>query len=319
MVSGPTPSGGEGATPGAASRPRRRSWAGWLGRLVLLLVVLVLAAEGALRLAGWITLSRRARQAEAEMGAADVRLLFLGESTTFGLGVGPDQAYPAQLQALLAGQAGRPRVASINRGVPGLTTTAMVRSLPEKLEVYRPHMVVILAGANDYNEQLNGLEEAGDGLLPAPARRRVSGLRLYKMIRLAVELRRPGVKMEGGEVLFYRHGASRNILYQEPRDEARIAAVTARLEANLETLIRLSREAGARPVLMGYLQAIEENRVLERVAERTGVPYVSTFIHLHERPPDLFVEDGWHPSARGHRHMAEALAPVVRRLAAEGG
>jgi lysophospholipase L1-like esterase len=280
-------------------------------------VVLLFAAEGALRLAGWITLTRRARQAAADVGAADLRILSIGESTTFGLGVAPEEAYPAVLGPLLESALAGRKVASLNRGVPGLTTAAMVRSLPEKLALYRPQVVTIMAGANDYNAQLNGLEDPVDGLLPAVLGRWVADLRLYKMARLAMEQRRPGVKVEGGEILFYRHGASRNILYDEPRDADRIAAVTARLEENLEVLIGLCRAAGARPALVGYIQAIEENRVLERVAARAGVPYVSSFVHLDQRPPDLFGADGWHPSPRGHRHIAAALAPVVADLAAE--
>ena len=102
--------------------------------------------------------------------------------------------------------------------------------------------------------------------------------------------------------------AAKNILYEEPRDEEKIARVTEQLRANLAEMIHLCRQQGVPVVLVGYIQAMEENAVLSAVASAEAVPYVETFIHLHERPADLFGEDGWHPSPSGHRHMAGKIA-----------
>ena len=68
---------------------------------------------------------------------------------------------------------------------------------------------------------MNSLHTAGESWLRAL----VSGRRLYKMTKLTIELSRSGGKREGGEILFYRHGASKNILYEEPWDEEKIARV----------------------------------------------------------------------------------------------
>jgi lysophospholipase L1-like esterase len=269
-------------------------------------------AEISLRLVGLITVTVRTRQVERDLASVPgaVRVLHIGESTTFGLGVKPDEAYPAVLARLLEERYPRRRFVALNRGVPGLTTTAMLRTLPDKLQVLRPDLVTIMAGANDYNDQLNGLRPAEGNWLPAP----VYDLRVYKMIRLAFELARSDVKMENGEVLFYRHGASKNILYEEPRDEEKIARVTKDLRANLAEMIRFCRRQGVSVVLVGYIQAIEENAVLSAVAAEEAIPYVTTFIHLHERPPDLFGEDGWHASPTGHRHIAGEIADALGDL-----
>jgi lysophospholipase L1-like esterase len=299
---------------GTGTRRRGRTfarWIGWIGFAVSALVLLELT----LRLAGWVTLRGRA----AEGGASDpaaFRILNLGESTTFGLGVQPHQAYPAVVADILRQRHPERRLQSVNRGVPGLVTASMLRTLPDKLAELRPDLVTILAGANDYNEQLNGLENPDEFWLPSPLASFVPRLRLYKLARLAFDLTRPGVKIEHGEVIYYRHGASQNILYESPIDDAKIARVTARLEGNLEKMITLARQAGARVVLVGYLQAIEENRVLQRVAERAGVPFVSTFIDRDRRPADLFGADGWHPSPLGHRHIAEAMADSIEPILA---
>ena len=298
------------APPSPRGRPRLRHW---LARLTFSLVLFLILAELALRLAGWITLSRRARSVEADLSATPgvMRVLHIGESTTFGHGVAPEEAYPAVLARLLQERRPGQPVASFNRGVPGLTTTGMLRTLPDKLAIIHPDLVTIMAGANDYNERLNGLRPADDTWLPGPVYRWVSGLRLHKVARLALDLRRPGVKVKDGEILYYRHGASKNILYEKPRDEDKVARVTALLWSNLEKMIRLCREAGVPVVLVGYIQAIEENAVLESVAAELGIPYVSTFIDRDARPPDLFVEDGWHPSPVGHRHIAGQIVGVI--------
>jgi lysophospholipase L1-like esterase len=281
-------------------------------------VITLVLAELALRLAGWATLTLRAHSAGAENpDPAAFRMLHIGESTTFGLGVPPSSAYPAVVAALLRERHPERAFQSFNRGVPGLVTASMRRTLADKLDRLRPALVTILAGANDYNDQLNGLENE-DSALPAPLAALVHDLRIYKMARLAWDLSRPGVKLDHGEIISYRHGRSKNILYDEPRDEARIAAVTARLEANLEAMIAECRSHGAQVLLLGYIQAIDENRVLQRVAARTGVPYVATFIDRDARPADLFTADGWHPSETGHRHMAEELADAIEPLLRAG-
>ena len=289
--------------------PRLRGAVRWLKRISFSILLFAVLAEITLRLAGLIMVTVRARQVEHDLASVPgaVRVLHIGESTTFGLGVKPDEAYPAVLARLLEERFPGRHFVGLNRGVPGLTTTAMLRTLPDKLQIVRPDLVTIMAGANDFNDQLNGLRPAGENWLPDL----VSGLRVYKMIRLAFELARSDVKREDGEVLFYRHGASKNILYEEPRDEEKIARVTQGLRNNLAEMIRLCRRHSVSVVLVGYIQAIQENDVLSAVAAEEVIPYVSTFIHLHERPPGLFGEDGWHPSPTGHRHIAGKIADAL--------
>jgi lysophospholipase L1-like esterase len=46
-------------------------------------------------------------------------------------------------------------------------------------------------------------------------------------------------------------------------------------------------------------------------AREMGVTFVSTAISREESSPDFFIPDGWHPSARGHRHLAERIAKEI--------
>jgi lysophospholipase L1-like esterase len=285
----------------------------WSVRSVVFLLVLALSLEVGLRLAGKTTLWFRARQTGESGQPGAVQLLHLGESTTFGLGVAPTEAYPALVADLLEKRHPESRFVSINRGVPGLVTTSMVQTMDDKLSQIRPAVVTIMAGANDFNEELNRIS-SGNGVLPKSLSDALANLRIYKAAWLAAQLAQPGVRLDQGEVIYYHHGGSKNILYDTPQDERKIATITERLEANLRSMIRDCRKAGTAVVLIGYIQGYKENQILQHVAQETGVPYVSTYLEPSERPRTLFLADGWHPSPLGHRHIAEQVVGVVDTL-----
>ncbi len=99
------------------------------------------------------------------------RIVAFGNSLTAGLGVLPDQSYPAQLQERLERAGYHYRV--INAGVSGDTTAGGVRRLDWVLKS-KPRIVIVELGANDalrgqplasmysnLNEIITRLQEAG--------------------------------------------------------------------------------------------------------------------------------------------------------------
>jgi hypothetical protein len=93
---------------------------------------------------------------EASLDPADIRILALGESTTFGLGVAPGEAYPKRLEQLLREKTGR-ETTVYNVGVPGQTSVSILRTIDQQMWKYRPDLVLCLFGINDTNEALNDL------------------------------------------------------------------------------------------------------------------------------------------------------------------
>jgi acyl-CoA thioesterase I len=79
--------------------------------------------------------------------AGEVRVLFLGDSLTAGLGVAKDAAYPALVGELLK-QQGRTDVTIINGGISGATTAGAASRLQWHLKS-APHVLVLALGAND--------------------------------------------------------------------------------------------------------------------------------------------------------------------------
>ena len=82
----------------------------------------------------------------APAASSAVKIVFLGDSLTAGLGLLSDQAYPAQLQALL--EADSWEVEAINAGISGDTTAGGLRRVEQSLEGNVKILVVAL-GAND--------------------------------------------------------------------------------------------------------------------------------------------------------------------------
>jgi lysophospholipase L1-like esterase len=76
----------------------------------------------------------------------------MGGSTTYATEVGrPEQAWPAQLEALLnrAPPGGSSAVEVINAGIPGGTSAEILTHYQFKFRYYRPDLVIIHSGGND--------------------------------------------------------------------------------------------------------------------------------------------------------------------------
>jgi acyl-CoA thioesterase-1 len=79
--------------------------------------------------------------------ADEVRILFLGDSLTAGLGVKKNQAYPAVVAQMLR-QQGYSELRIINGGISGATTAGAASRLKWHLKS-APHVLVLALGAND--------------------------------------------------------------------------------------------------------------------------------------------------------------------------
>lgn len=95
---------------------------------------------------------------------------------------------------------------------------------------------------------------------------------------------------------------------------------------NLAQMIRLARDAGARPVLVGV--RLPQNYgpayrgrfrdVFAGLADALDVPLVPKIMAGVAENPELMLDDGIHPNARGHARILDNVWPVLRPLLHEG-
>lgn len=104
------------------------------------------------------------------------------------------------------------------------------------------------------------------------------------------------------------------------------------MRGNLAEMIRLSRMAGAQPVLVGvrlppnYGPAYRDRfrEVFRDLSAELDVPLVPKIMAGVAERPELMLDDGIHPNARGHDRILDNVWPVVESLlesthAAESG
>lgn len=77
----------------------------------------------------------------------EYRILCLGESTT---ALGGENSYPSQLEKLLNQKSADTKFKVINKGVISTTSGKILRDLERNLDLYKPQMVVVMMGINDY-------------------------------------------------------------------------------------------------------------------------------------------------------------------------
>jgi lysophospholipase L1-like esterase len=124
----------------------RRRWlfVAWLPFATLLLLEIVMQV-GALGI--WLL----SRNDVPPLAAASRTVLCVGDSWTHGIGASDSaHSYPAVLQELLAARAAESWTV-VNCGRSGQDSRDLLERLPSQLAEFRPHVVCVLVGQNDYS------------------------------------------------------------------------------------------------------------------------------------------------------------------------
>lgn len=265
----------------------------------------------------------RERELPLEPAPGTARVLFLGDSVTFGSGVLAEEAFPRRLEALLA-DGGVGSVETINAGVVGYNTVQELGRLEGVGLAYRPDVVVLTFVVNDLLDSFSIFDHQYAPSPPfAPQKvwlRRHSHLFRFVQTtywRVSADLRRSG-------------GAAPEPVRQRARVEERLA--------QLAQIVGLARENGARFVLLLYPDNLGdrvspgpsgESRTVRdellRFAERESVPGLDVTDALGDvrdpRARHFRLREDPHPSPEGHRAIAEAardpLLAVLRERRGE--
>jgi len=279
----------------------------------------------------------RDRERSMEPSRGTVRILALGDSVTFGLGVAEEEAYPRMTETLLNSRTdGRPPVEVLNFGIPGYNTVQELAQLRELGLAFHPRVVVVGFLYNDVEPteagrrgQTAGGADAAPDALPL-ARRFRSGINASVVFlkqhslffawltpRLGVVLRPLGVKGLGqvGEIkdqyadsnFNWRRVQTALLDMKSLCDERRIQLVVVVIPA-------MARFTESGYPIKEYHEAVSG---FCRAHSITCLDLLPAFWGLDGTQFWVSPTDG-HPNARGHRIAAEALseflAPVLARV-----
>jgi len=103
------------------------------------------------------------------------KIMCIGESTT---ALGGKAAYPLQLENILNERGEGLKFTVINKGVPAVNTSFILKNLEKNLDKYNPDMVVAMMGVNDVNIQYNR-KKASKQTFPS----KLKSFRVFKLIK----------------------------------------------------------------------------------------------------------------------------------------
>lgn len=275
----------------------------------------------------------------------EFRILSLGESTTFGVGVADDATYSARLEGLLAGRHPGRRVSVLNAGVSAWSSFQSLKFLELRGLELQPDLVLIYHEVNDYlpstlrdasNTEI-GLLKTDRQLYEARSNRlhrsmmQASALYRFASYRLAsrkianfdaggyenplLDIGLPDITIkprlaEGGDMGSPVEDPDQNALNRRVSEEER--------RENLQRFAGLSAQHGFKLIVIhpAYRESGPHECVLTRFCREHNVTLFEAFRSLHpptRRPGELFL-DSMHPDIEGHRQLAWDLFNTIDPL-----
>jgi lysophospholipase L1-like esterase len=255
------------------------------------------------------SLGLRERELPPTRPAGTRRVVFLGDSVTFGAGVPDDQPFPRLLESAV-NAAGAGPVETVNTGVVGYNTVQEQARLETAGLPYQPDVVVLTFVVNDMLETFSIFDHQYEptGVL--------AGAKVW--------LRRNSNLYRFVQNVYWRVGQEMRRSREGPTEPLR---KRDRLEERLTTLsqiVQTSRDRGASFLLVLYPDNLGDpvspgpsgekltmREELERFASREQIPLVDLSEALGDvrdpRARQYRLREDPHPSPEGHRVIAEAL------------
>lgn len=260
------------------------------------------------------------------------RILWLGDSVTFGYGVERDEdLFPQRVATQLTrGGEGHHRFESVNAGVGGYAPWQELAWLEREGWSYEPDLVVVGFVLNDLTEPLSLVRYGGHGTgwqLARTARSRLD--RWLSASALATFLR------DGLATLRFGRDVQLGALAVEAADVKRMVSEPGSplwqqswklTEAKLMRIFEAARARDVPVALVIFPYAFQleapgalsgPQRRLEAIAKKARVPAKDLLPVLAAKEGEMFL-DASHLSRAGHQAVADALRPFVSGVLASG-
>ena len=227
------------------------------------------------------------------------RVLFLGDSSTFGIGVPWDKTYAQKTVDCLNKRAVR-RFEAINAAVPGYNLLHMLWRW-ESLQGYEPDLVVVMAGFNYRTIQRFTID------------REVIERRVTSIERIVDRLERAGITFLTPPALIYI--AYRIWGSMDKEDDVKNLALFSQ---TLESVFAMSQSRGVPLLFLIYPSFGVDIRVQDsilRFAKSHEAPVIDSRAAFQRSNERLLMSDGIHPNTEGHRVLSELLCDYIGKKA----
>lgn len=265
---------------------------------------------------GW-----RGQELPRAKAVGELRVLLLGDSSAYGLGVKEADSFIMVLERALQGGAPVRPVRGINAACPGYTTHQGLKRLAESAAMVQPDLVLVAFNNDPAPEFYTDSQREPASAVAAALKPLLFRSRLYIVARqVAIGWLRGHLlvwteDMAGGSRI---DPAARPTRERVPRDEYR---------RNLRAMAALAQEGGYRLIFVNMPVNFSEKAhlrkfyrpaypaALRQEAERLGVPLVDVHGRWASQGEWSFLPGHlFHPDARGHGRIGGQLAERIHEL-----
>lgn len=277
----------------------------------------------------------------------ELRILSLGESSTFGVGVPNDQTYTALVAELLQDDASSPRFTAFNAGVSAWSSFQSLKYLELRGLELAPDIVLFYHELNDYlpstlrdssNTEIGVLKtdrQLYESRIRTLARSIVNASALFRYLQgkyahraiqafNTADFKNPLVTIGLPDIgipgrLGQLQGETWRGTSLNEKSLGRRVSEDERRE-NLYALTDLCRSNQLALIVIhpAYRDSKRHACLLTRFCGYNDVPMFEAYNALH--PPDTLkgamFRDSWHPNVEGHRRLAEGLAELIKGIVA---
>ena len=240
------------------------------------------------------------------------RIIVVGDSLTYGVGIADEDTYVSRLGKALAQDCS---VETFNQGLCGANSTTILRWLRYAIPKMRPDLIIYGICINDYlpyNHSQYDRRRHLDYGLPLP----------MTIKPMAVKSSRVGMFLNREfDDLMIRLGLRYDYLGAILHD---FENFKGRFQVELKEMNALANENGCGPMIAivvnskpkGRGKQYEVKRLTERLAARAGMTVVSMEEYDRKFDGRSFRVSRWegHPNEEAHELFADYLLPIVRRL-----
>lgn len=278
----------------------------------------LLLLEISLQLAALVLPALASRSGDPSPGTGAIRILCVGDSHTYGSGVGVAESYPAQLEHMLNQQNPELRFEVLNLGVPGSNSAFVANRLERQILRYRPALVIVWTGINNrWNAAESDSWKTGSW---QRLRRVLLHSRLFRLAAAVWSTRSSGRYEPAARKLPSASAMGEHAALAKPRSQ-NLSEEEARrtLRFDLERIAEVARTSDTPLLFVKYpLPYPGVNAEIAESCRRLGVPIVDTGLAFrravdagHAKQALLKLAVGPHPTGILYGYIAEVMVSQV--------